>query len=277
MIVYRFAPILAVVFALVGTARTLDTAPAEAQGAGCAVNPSELAIDAEEQSALGAINALRTASGLAALSFTPTLGQAAAHKSERMATTGSFSHDDPGRSWLQRVAECGYRASQVITENLAVGTDTGRATVQMWRESPGHHQNMMNPAIRAAGIARVRGAGGTWYWTADFGGALDGGTAPAPAAAVEAPTASVAAAPAPAASATQLQVGGVATVNAGSGDCLNVRAGPSRAATINRCVADRTIVRVLAGPVAADGTNWWQLEGLGWSSGEYLVSGAAGG
>ena len=277
MIVYRLAPILAVALVLTGAVRMHDTAPAKAQGAGCTVNPSELAIDAEEQSALEAINVLRAASGLATLSFTPTLGHAAAHKSERMATTGIFSHDDPGRSWLQRVAECGYRASQVVTENLALGTDSGRATVQMWRESPGHHRNMMNPAIRAVGIARVRSGTGTWYWTANFGGALDSGAAPAPAAVVEAPVAAAPTAPTAAVSATQLQVGGLATVNAGSGDCLNVRAGPGRGATINRCVADRTIVRVLAGPVAADGTNWWQLEGLGWASGEYLVSGAAGG
>src|SRR5215203_6776344 len=129
------------------------TSALSAQVAGCSVNPSELSIDAEEQVAIDGINALRSAGGMSALSLSATLTQAAAHKSALMAATGSLNHDDPGRTWLQRVQECGYRASQTVSENLAVGTETGRATVQMWRESPPHARNMMDPALRAVGLA----------------------------------------------------------------------------------------------------------------------------
>lgn len=273
MTVSRLLSAVAVALLIAGLTRTLHTAPAAGQNAGCAVNPAELAIDSEEQAALDAINALRAGGGFAAVTLTPSLGQAAAHKSATMAATGIFSHDDPGRSWLQRVQECGYRASQSITENLAMGTETGRATVQMWRESPGHHQNMMNPAMRAAGIARVRDAAGAWYWTANFGGATEAG-AETRAAGPPAPPASGSSGVTPA---TQLLVGGPATVNAGSGECLNVRSAAGRGASVNSCVPDGTVVRVQAGPVTADGAPWWQLEGLGWAAGEFLISGAIGG
>jgi uncharacterized protein YkwD len=246
------------------------TPAAGAQSAGCAVNPAELSIDAEEQAALDAINALRAAAGLLPLAWSATLGQAAAHKSAIMAATGYFSHDDPGRTWLQRIQECGYRASPQVYENLAEGTATGRATVQLWRDSPPHHQSMMTPGLRVAGLARVRGAGGTWYWTAVFGAAPDG-TSAGPATPAQPP----APAPAGAVQGGALQPGAVATVAAGQGECLNVRFAPGRASPIAGCLPDGTAVRVIAGPQAADGLTWWLLDGLGWASGEYLVPGGA--
>src|SRR5215218_4814163 len=267
----------AVAVATVAAGRGM-TERTDAQGVGCAVNPAELSIDAEEQGALDAINALRSAAGLATLSPSPALGQAAAHKSATMAATGFFAHDDPGRTWLQRVQECGYRASPLVWENLAEGTDTGRATVQLWRDSPPHNQAIMNSSLRAVGIARVRAGGGAWYWTADFGAAVEGGsTSPTSPATTSAPPAPVTApAPSIATSPGGLQVGGLATVSAGRGDCLNVRFTPGRTAPIAGCVPDGAVVRVAGGPQTSDGASWWLLDGLGWASGEFLVPGGSG-
>ena len=262
--------LLLTALAFAGIARTALVGPAAAQSAGCAVNPADLTIDAEEQSALEAINALRAESRLPLLSLSPTLGQAAAHKSATMASTGVFAHDDAGRSWMQRIRDCGYRASETVTENLGWGTETGRATVQMWRDSPGHLQNMLHPGVRAAGIARVRVAGGRWYWTGVFGGVLDAGAEP-PSPPVSPP------APAPTGPAATLQTSALATVNAGRGDCLNIRAAPGRSAAILGCLPDGAVVRLAGGPQSADGSAWWQLEGLGWASGEFLSAGAPSG
>lgn len=261
---FRVGPALLVLLAIAGAGRAVLPATLSAQSAGCPINPAELAIDAEEQSALEAINALRGANGLAPLTLSGPLTQAAVHKSSLMAAGGGFTHDDPGRSWLQRVAECGYRASNNVTEVLAVGTDTGRATVQMWRDSGPHVRNLLNPSMRAAGIARVRGAWG-WYWTADFGDVADG---PAPAAAAAATPSGPA--PAVAGPAGALQAGGGAIVATDDGDCLYVRSGPGRAASVITCLPDGARVRVLTGPVVADGVSWWRLESLGWAAGEYL-------
>ena len=183
-----------------------------------------------------------------------------------MAATGVFSHDDSGRSFGQRFAECGYRTDAQISENLAWGTETGRATVQMWRESAGHHRNMLNPALRSAGIGRVRGSRG-WYWTATFGSVPDAGAPGAPPQPAAPPSAATLS------GAQSLQAGGLATVAAGRGDCLNVRAAPSRGAGALACLPDGTVVRIAAGPTSAEGMTWWQLEGMGWAAGEFLVPG----
>jgi hypothetical protein len=248
-----------------------------AQAPGCAVSSNELAVDSEESSALELINSLRAENRAPALALSSTLGQAAAHKSSSMAVNGSLSHDDPGRSFAQRIRDCGYRATPNVAENIAAGVDSGRGVVQMWRESPAHHRIMLDPSMRALGISRVRGAGG-WYWTANFGGMMDGGpeatagSAPAPS-----PTASPARAasptPTPAAAsqpAGSLQVGAAAIVATDDGDCLNILSGPGRAAPVITCLADGTPVRVVDGPMPADGVTWWQLDGLGWAAGEYL-------
>lgn len=70
--------------------------------------------------------------------------------------------------------------------------------------------------------------------------------------------------------APSLEVGGRARVNAGSGECLNVRIAPGRSAQSTGCVAHGTVVRLVQGPFDADGTSWWQLEGGGWVAGEFL-------
>lgn len=269
-------PALLVLLAVAGAGSSVLPATLSAQSAGCPVNPAELAIDVEEQSALDAINAFRSANGLPALVLSGSLTQAAAHKSSLMAAGGGFGHDDPGRSWLQRVAECGYRASTNVTEVLAVGTESGRATFQMWRESGPHIRNLLDPTMRAAGIARVRGAWG-WFWTANFAAVPDGPVAGQSSPAIAAPAAASIPGPSvPGASAPStttpgaLQPGGAAVVTTDDGDCLNVRSGPGRGATVITCLPYGMRVRLAAGPIVADGISWWRLESLGWAAGEYL-------
>lgn len=245
-----------------------------AQGADCTVAAADLFTDAEEQAALDAINALRTESRLSALVPSAPLGQAATWKSLNMASTGHFSHDDAGRGWVQRLIDCGYRWQ--ASENIAVGVESGRAAVQMWRESSLHAANMLDPAARVVGVARARSAGNVWYWTAVFGRAAD----PTP---PDRPTPTPTAMPSGTATAAP-QAGsmpaaalrpGAATVNAGPGDCLNVRTEPSLAATVLACLADGTPVTIAAGPREADGITWWQLAGIGWAAGEFLRPAAA--
>lgn len=278
MRINRITAFLAAALALAVAVGFQTPGPAVAQTPGCGVNSSELTVDQEEQSALEQINALRANNRAPALSLSSSLGQAAAHKSVTMAASGSFAHDDPGRSFPQRVRDCGYRVTPNVAENIAVGVDTGRAVVQMWRDSPSHHRIMLDPSMKAVGIARVRGASG-WYWTADFGGMMDDGAAASTGSTTQtAPTTSTTP---PAASATPtgnqgnaLQEGAPARVATDDGDCLNVRSAPSRSATIVTCLPDGTAVTIADGPISADGISWWLLEGLGWAAGEYLSGGA---
>jgi hypothetical protein len=64
---------------------------------------------------------------------------------------------------------------------------------------------------------------------------------------------------------------GVELVVAGSNPCVNVREGPGLNQKAVDCIKDGTKVRLTAGPTAADGINWWQVEGrTGWVAGDYL-------
>jgi uncharacterized protein YkwD len=138
----------------------------------CAVPEGYALLDGEEQAAVRAINDLRAQAGLVPLTVSVALMRPARWKSQFMAATGTFTHDDPFRSWLQRLSDCGYSGRSAVAENLAAGTATGQAAVQMWWESSPHRANLLNPDARFIGIARAAGVGPyRWYWTANFGAA----------------------------------------------------------------------------------------------------------
>jgi uncharacterized protein YkwD len=156
--------------AIVPAAVSLRPAPMAATG-GCdmgrTANPG-----AEEMAALDQINAFRAGHGLDPLMLSATLSRAATEKAASMAAGAPFGHDDPHRSWQQRLADCGYDINTYVSENIAAGTETAAQTVQMWQDSAGHRENMLFPSARSAGIARVRGSAPYgWYWTANFGSA----------------------------------------------------------------------------------------------------------
>lgn len=56
----------------------------------------------------------------------------------------------------------------------------------------------------------------------------------------------------------------------GAGNCLNFRDSPSVSGEVQSCQIDGTTGEVVDGPQEADDHTWWKLEGLGWSSGQYL-------
>ncbi len=72
-------------------------------------------------------------------------------------------------------------------------------------------------------------------------------------------------APAPA-----LRPGGRAIVDAGEGDCLNLRAAPGMAAPVLACLPSGARVTITDGPRTADGHTWWQVDGRGWAAADYL-------
>ena len=64
---------------------------------------------------------------------------------------------------------------------------------------------------------------------------------------------------------------GVDVVVAGAAPCLNVREGPSFDDAAVDCIADAAMIQLSAGPVEAQGIEWWQIAGRsGWISGDFL-------
>ena len=63
---------------------------------------------------------------------------------------------------------------------------------------------------------------------------------------------------------------GANVVVIGAGDCLNFRAEPRIAADSLTCQLDGTRGVIVDGPVQAGNITWWQVEGYGWATAEYL-------
>jgi len=132
-----------------------------------------VALDAQEEAVVQLINQYRAANGLGALSTDSQLDDIARWKSQDMATNNYFSHTDSlGRDPFQRMADFGYTYNTWLGENLAAGIETAQAAFELWKGSPSHNANMLNPNFKVIGVARAFDPGSTfgWYWATEFGG-----------------------------------------------------------------------------------------------------------
>jgi uncharacterized protein YkwD len=152
-------------------------------------------LDGVEQDLVARINAFRAARSLPTLAVSETLTSAAKWMSLDMGSRNYFAHTSlDGRSPTQRMADAGYPAFGTWTgEDLAAGYTTTAEVLNGWINSPAHYAVLVNAQYHAIGVGRGFTNGSTygWYWTADFGGIVDGGRA--------APAARAATLPAPAA------------------------------------------------------------------------------
>jgi uncharacterized protein YkwD len=129
------------------------------------------------------VNAHRTGMGLKALAISPTLTASATWKARHMATYNYMAHEDiappVARSAGDRIAACGY-PSAGWGENIAAGWPTAGAVLAAWLQSPGHRENIENPAYVVTGSGVATSANGTLVWAQDFGSFNDAGSAPPP-------------------------------------------------------------------------------------------------
>jgi uncharacterized protein YkwD len=141
-------------------------------------------LSGEEQAVLDYVNGYRAQNGLNPLAVSFSLTESARWMSQDMGEGDYFSHTDSlGRSPFDRMAASGYDCVAYNTwcgENLAAGISTGSETFELWRNSPGHNANMLNPNYVVAGVAAVFNQDSTygWYWTLDMGGVDESGQAP---------------------------------------------------------------------------------------------------
>lgn len=165
----------AVIALTLGATMMLGSQQAHA-GPNCTTNSD---IDSEEQALVTLINNYRASRGLGTLAMSETLNRAAAWKSQHMASNGYLSHDDIGigRTFFDRLRDCGYEFNTWMAENIAAGNETAAATFAQWREDPPHNANMLNTNFNAIGIGRAftDATSYGWYWTAVFGGVVDAG------------------------------------------------------------------------------------------------------
>jgi uncharacterized protein YkwD len=117
-----------------------------ATSTGTAAQPP--ALSPEELAVLEAINDYRREQGRAPWLPEPALGRVARQHSQDMAAAGRLTHE----GFRRRAAATG---SSMCVENLLRGSVKPARAVQLWTQSPAHHDNLLDPAARFAGIGRV--------------------------------------------------------------------------------------------------------------------------
>lgn len=104
-------------------------------------------------------NAARIAAGLGPLKSHAQLRTAARRHADDMQARGYFDHVAPspaphGATLLARIRTSGYPL-RTAAENLASGQPTPRQATTAWLTSPGHCNNLLDPAFDEAGVGRA--------------------------------------------------------------------------------------------------------------------------
>lgn len=123
-------------------------------------------IQPDARQLLDAANHARAQAGAGTLTWDPALAEAAHQHCLHMAEEGPISHqysDEPNLTL--RTAQAGAHFS-LVEENVALGDSPARIH-QMWMNSPGHRENLLNPRVDRVGISVVY-ARGQLYAVADY-------------------------------------------------------------------------------------------------------------
>ncbi|MFY9484281.1 MAG: CAP domain-containing protein [Patescibacteria group bacterium] len=100
-------------------------------------------------------NEVRAEHGLAPLTYSRSLEQAASVKTQDMVKQGYFDHVGPnGQTPWAIMEQAGYHY-EFGGENLAVGFSSSQDMVQAWLNSPSHRQNLLEPNFEDIGIATL--------------------------------------------------------------------------------------------------------------------------
>lgn len=135
--------------------------PARAQGCTAAH-----AAQAEAEMVAG-INRLRA--GAAPLQSDRTLARIAQAHACDNAARNSYSHTGSDGSDLGRRMMRGGYDYRNAAENTGLGQPSVQAMLDFWARSPGHRANMLDPALREAGLGLARSAGGRNVWVLVLG------------------------------------------------------------------------------------------------------------
>lgn len=122
--------------------------------------------------AAGAVCGSKTFAATAPLAMNGLLLLAASGHSSDMAQNNYFSHTSlDGRTLVQRVVATGYNY-KALAENIAAGQPTVESAMSSWTNSPGHCENLMDPAFRDIAVACARRRtpnSSDYYWTMVLG------------------------------------------------------------------------------------------------------------
>ena len=118
-------------------------------------------VDAMKQDIVDRTNALRKENGIAALTTSDKLMQAAQVRADEMAASGAYSHTRPDGRKYTTVTDCKYVGENICQMPLIYlvqqkATLPERA-VLLWSNSDGHRKNMTNADYGEIGVGLAKG------------------------------------------------------------------------------------------------------------------------
>jgi uncharacterized protein YkwD len=131
---------------------------------------------AAEQAIVNAVNQVRIANGLGALTVNPKLVEAAQFHAVDMAQFKTMAHDLPGSllpGLADRAAFVGYNYS-TLGENIAVGYADTAPVMNAWMNSPGHRANILGADYTEIGVGIAVDSNGVPYYCQVFGHQMGG-------------------------------------------------------------------------------------------------------
>lgn len=106
-------------------------------------------------SAVGYVADLRLANGLSPLVSDPQLEKAALEQARYMAQASKMEHTTGwGKDFSRRIAR--NKISGPAAENIAAGRFDTAKVIAVWKDSPSHRRNMLDPRMNRFGLAYVR-------------------------------------------------------------------------------------------------------------------------
>lgn len=129
--------------------------------------PGETATtDAYVQQVIRLVNEERAKAGLAPLTESLAVSQAAAVRAKE--TTQSFSHTRPDGSGFSTVLKQNGVSFTSAGENIAYGQKSPQEVMNTWMNSSGHRANILSSNYTTIGVGCYQNSNGTLYWTQLF-------------------------------------------------------------------------------------------------------------
>src|SRR5438094_268038 len=121
----------------------------------------------QQNDLLALVNKFRASQGVGPLSVSTALAKSAQGYAITLATQSEFSHTVGGTTLTSRDKAAGY-TGDYLGENIARGFLDAQTVETAWEGSPGHRNNLLNPAFKDIGIGVAMGPFGQ-SWVQEFG------------------------------------------------------------------------------------------------------------
>lgn len=126
-------------------------------------------VDAMKQDIVDRTNALRKENGIAPLTTSDKLMQAAQVRAKEMAASGAYSHTRPDGRKNTTVTDCPYAGENIhrIADWALQGKSVSEVAVWSWNLSSGHRDNLLEKNYAETGVGLARGVNDNgdacWY------------------------------------------------------------------------------------------------------------------